>query len=307
MENKNRKVDVRVAISSTVTGEMAVLRLLDKQITIMGLDQLGMGENTLLKYRSLLKLPYGMVIVCGPTGAGKSSTLSASILQTNRVEQNVISIEDPVEFRISETNQMQVNADAGVTFASQLRSILRLDPDVILVGEIRDQETAVIATQAALTGHLVLTSLHANDSVSALMRLRDLGVPSYLITSSIAGIVSQRMLRVVCTACQILTDASPSEQQAYSDVMNEKRTKFVQGAGCNICAQTGYQGRSGVFEILTVTDDLRQLFLNDAPRHELYNQALSDGMITLKEDAMMKVQHGITTPLEVMRVMFALE
>jgi type IV pilus assembly protein PilB len=204
VEVQNRSVDCRVAVSSTVTGEMAVLRLLDKQFTVRGLDQLGMNSDILEQYRKLLRLPYGVVIVCSPTGAGKSSTLYASILQMNRTEQNVISLEDPVEYHINDTNQMQVHPEAGITFAGQLRSILRLDPDVILVGEIRDQETAIIAIQAALTGHLVLTTLHANDTVSALLRLRDLGVPTYLVTSSVAGIVAQRMVRVVCSACQTM-------------------------------------------------------------------------------------------------------
>ena len=186
-----RGVDVRVAISGTVNGEMAVLRLLDnKGFTLLGLEQLGFGKDAQDRFQQLLKVPYGMVVVCGPTGSGKSTTLYASILQMNRSEKKVISIEDPVEYHIAEVNQMQVRADVGITFASQLRSILRLDPDVILIGEIRDQETAVIATQAALTGHLVLTSLHANDSVSAMLRLRELGVPAYLIASSVAGIIS---------------------------------------------------------------------------------------------------------------------
>lgn len=304
---QNRKVDVRVAVSSTVAGEMSVLRLLDKQFTIMGLDQIGMTADNLDRYRNLLKLPYGMIVVCGPTGAGKSSTLYASILQIDRIAQNVISLEDPVEYRITDTNQMQVHAEAGITFAGQLRSILRLDPDVILVGEIRDQETAVIATQAALTGHLVLTSLHANDSVSALMRLRDLGVPPYLITASVAGIVSQRMLRVVCTACQLVTPGSSSEIEAYEAELGFTKDRFVHGAGCNICARTGYHGRTGVFEILTITDKMRQLFLSDAAREKLVAQAEEDGMVPLRRTAMLKVDDAITTPYEVMRVMFSLD
>jgi general secretion pathway protein E len=286
---------------------MAVLRLLDKQFTVMGLDQLGMNEGDLIRYRKLLRLPYGMIVVCGPTGAGKSSTLYASILQIDRVEQNVISLEDPVEYRMNDTNQMQVHAEAGITFAGQLRSILRLDPDVILVGEIRDQETAVIATQAALTGHLVLTSLHANDSVSALMRLRDLGVPPYLITSSVAGIVSQRMMRVVCNACQLVKPATASEIEAYRSVMGQERDRFNQGSGCNICAHTGYHGRTGAFEIMTVSDAMRQLYLSDAPRGDLTQQAIDDGMVPLRRAAMQKVDDGVTTPFEVMRVMFSLE
>lgn len=307
MDLGNRNVEVRAAVSNTVQGEMAVLRLLDKQFTIMGLDQLGMRDEILEGYRSLLRLPYGIVIVCGPTGAGKSSTLYASVLQMNRMEQNVMSLEDPVEYQILDTNQMQVNPDAGVTFAGQLRSILRLDPDVILVGEIRDQETALIAIQAALTGHLVLTSLHANDSVAALVRLRDLGVAPYLLTSSVAGIVAQRMVRVICGGCQTMMSRPVEEHAEYEKVTGERRDRFVYGTGCNVCARTGYRGRTGVFELLTMTDRLRELFLNDAGREEMVKAALEDGLMPLRADAMMGVQRGITTPYEVMRVLYSLE
>ncbi len=306
-EVQGRKVDVRVAISSTVHGEMAVLRLLDKKFTVRGLDQLGFSAQGLEQFRKLLRLPYGMIIVCGPTGAGKSTTLYASILQMNRIEQNVISIEDPVEYRITDVNQMQVHPEAGITFAGQLRSILRLDPDVVLVGEIRDNETATIATQAALTGHLVLTSLHANDAVSALLRLKDLGVAPYLIASSVAGIIAQRMVRQVCPGCRTLVPRPAAEQQAYASEMGVTQEQFVYGSGCNQCAQTGYRGRTGVFEVMTMTDGLRQLFLNEAPRSDLFKQALGDGMVHLRRDAMLKVKGGVTTPYEVMRVLFSLD
>jgi general secretion pathway protein E len=212
-----------------------------------------------------------------------------------------------VEYHIADTNQMQVRPEAGITFAGQLRSILRLDPDVILVGEIRDQETAAIATQAALTGHLVMTSLHANDSVSALLRLRDLGLAPYLISSAVAGIVSQRMVRVICNSCREIAARPLAEREAYATEMGEHVDQFAYGAGCNTCAQTGYRGRTGVFELLTMTDALRQLFLNDAPRHELLKQALKDGMVPLRRDGMMKVKEGMTTPYEVMRVLFSLD
>jgi general secretion pathway protein E len=304
----DRTVDVRVAISSTVDGEMAVLRLLDnKKFTLLTLDQLGFRPESEEAFRKLMRLPYGMVVVCGPTGSGKSTTLYASVLQMNRSENKVISIEDPVEYHMADVNQMQVNAEAGITFASQLRSILRLDPDVILVGEIRDQETALIATQAALTGHLVLTTLHANDTVSALIRLRELGVPSYLVASSVAGIIAQRMVRSVCKTCMTLTDRPLAEQQAYAEEMGGQESRFQYGSGCNACAQTGYVGRLGVFEILTITDEIRQLFLDDAPRHQLYSQAMDDGLVLLRKDGMMKVKEQKTTPYEVMRVMFSLE
>ena len=307
VDMQNRQIDVRVGVSSTVNGEMAVLRILDKGFSLFGLNQLGMSPQTLEQYRRLLRLPYGMIIICGPTGSGKSTTLYASILQMNRVEHNVISLEDPVEYRINDTNQTQVNTEAGITFASQLRSALRLDPDIILVGEIRDQETAVIATQAALTGHLVLTSLHSNDSASALVRLRDLGVAPYLIASSVAGVASQRMVRVVCSSCQTMTPRPDAEQKAYAAVMGEVQDQFIYGAGCNMCAQTGYRGRTGAYEILTMTDSIRRLFLADAGRDDLWQQALEEGLLPLRKDGMLKVKAGITTPYEVMRVLFSLE
>ncbi len=307
-EAQNRAVDVRAAICNTASGEMAVLRLLDnKKFTLLTLDQLGFAGGALEHYRKLLQLPYGMVIICGPTGSGKSTTLYASILQMDRVEKKVISIEDPVEYHITDASQMQVNNEAGITFASSLRSILRLDPDVILVGEIRDQETAGIATQAALTGHLVLTSLHANDSVSGLLRLRDLGVPPYLIASSLGGIVAQRMVRMACSNCKEMSSRPLAEQQAYVSEMEEKQERFMYGSGCNVCAQTGYHGRVAVFEIMMMSDTIRQLFLEDAPRHRLWEQAHLEGTRSLRHNGMTKVKDGITTPYEVMRVLFSLE
>lgn len=297
----NRKVDVRVAVANTVLGETMVLRILDKSFTLLGLEQLGISPEALSRYRQLVQSPHGMLIICGPTGSGKSTTLYASVLQSNRTEQNVISIEDPVEYRIVDANQMQVHAEAGITFATQLRSILRLDPNVVLVGEVRDQETAAIATQASLTGHLVLTSLHANDCISALLRIRDLGVAPYLTASSVIGIVAQRMVRLVCTSCRVMTSRPLAEQQAFAEVMGEARKQFVYGAGCNMCAQTGYRGRTGVFEILPLSDELRSLFLLGEPHHRLREQALREGMVTLRKDGMMKVKAGITTPYEVMR------
>ena len=242
-EAMDRSVDVRVAISGTVDGEMAVLRLLDnKKFTLLTLDQLGFRPESEEAFRKLMRLPYGMVVVCGPTGSGKSTTLYASVLQMNRSENKVISIEDPVEYHMADVNQMQVNAQAGITFASQLRSILRLDQDVILVGEIRDQETALIATQAALTGHLVLTTLHANDTVSALIRLRELGVPSYLVASSVAGIIAQRMVRAVCQTCMTLTDRPLAEQQAYAEEMGVQERKVPIRGGLQCLCPNGLCG-----------------------------------------------------------------
>ena len=297
-----KKIDVRAAVCNTVYGEMAVLRILDSgNLATLGLDQLGMIEG-LDKYQEMVKLPYGMVLVAGPTGSGKSTTLAASIMTVNRSEMNVITMEDPVENALPDANQLQVHVEGGVTFSTLLRSILRLDPDVILVGEIRDGETAELAIEAALTGHLVFSTVHANDSVSTLLRMKDLGVPAYLIASALAGIVAQRMVRKVCTGCARMERRPVAEQGLYAEVMGETRERFITGAGCNLCAHTGYKGRSGIYEIMVMTDELRQLFLADAPRHVLWEQTVKDGTIPLRKDGLMKVQKGITTPQEVMRV-----
>ena len=301
-ESEDGKIDVRTAVCNTVYGEMAVLRLLDSgKLSTLGLDQLGMTEG-LDHFRDLLKLPHGMILVSGPTGSGKSTTLAASIMTVNRTELNVITMEDPVENELPDANQLQVHPEAGVTFATLLRSILRLDPDVILVGEIRDKETAELATEAALTGHLVLSTVHANDCVSTLLRIKDLGVASYLIASAIVCIVAQRMVRKVCTGCATMVPRPAAEQGVYFEEMGEKQERFIYGAGCNVCAQTGYRGRSGIYEIMTMSDELRQLFLADAPRHVLWEQTIKDGTIPLRKDGMIKVKKGITTPYEIIRV-----
>lgn len=304
IDYQSRKVDVRAAVSGTVNGEMAVLRVLDKKFTLLGLEELGMSPQGLERFRRVLRSPYGMILVCGPTGSGKTTTLYASILEVNRVERSVISIEDPVEYRVSDVNQMQVNADAKITFASQLRGILRLDPNVILVGEIRDQETATVATQASLTGHLVLSSVHANDAVSALLRLRDLGIAPYLIASSVVAIVAQRMVRVICTRCKVMMPRPLAELQAFASEVGEERKEFVYGSGCNMCAQTGYHGRTGVYEIFTLSDTSRRFFLSEEPRQRVWEQAVKDGMTPLRKDGMQKVKAGITTPYEIMRSLF---
>ena len=288
-EGGGRKIDVRTAICNTVYGEMAVLRLLDSgKLSSLGLDQLGL-DNRLDVYREMLKLPHGIVLVSGPTGSGKSTTLASSM-------------EDPVENELPNANQLQVHVDAGVTFSLLLRSILRLDPDVILVGEIRDQETAELAIESALTGHLVFSTVHANDTVSTLMRVKELGVPSYLIASALVGIVAQRMVRKVCTGCSRMVSRPHAEQGLFAEVMGTPQERFIYGGGCNSCAQTGYRGRTGIYESMEMTDELRQEFLNEAPRHKLWEQTLKDGTVPLIKDGMLKVQKGFTTPYEVMRV-----
>jgi len=298
---KGREIDIRVATSPTVTGEMAVLRLLDKSVAALGMAELGMLSENQAKYEAMLKIPYGMILTSGPTGAGKTTTLYASINSLDCLGRNIITIEDPAEYRFKDINQIQVNPQAGITFASGLRSILRLDPDVIMVGEIRDSETANIAVQAALTGHLMLSSVHASDSSSVLSRLIDLHVEPFLIASAVLGIIGQRMVRRVCPDCSHPIEAPLIEQMAYEKEMGEKRTEFVYGTGCKSCAYTGYIGRVGIFEIMAMSDTIRTMVTNLASSSEIRAQALKEGMATMMNDGMRKVKEGITTPSEVLR------
>jgi general secretion pathway protein E len=300
-ESKGRQIDVRVATAPTVVGERATLRLLDKSLAILGLSELGMLPDTLAKYEAMLKVPYGMILISGPTGAGKTTTLYASINSLDTHGRNIITIEDPAEYRFKDINQIQVNPQAGITFASGLRSILRHDPDVILVGEIRDAETANIAVQAALTGHLMLSSIHANDTPSVLPRLVDLKVEPFLVASAVIGIVAQRMVRRVCPDCGHLAEAPLVEQMAYEKEIGEKETEFLYGTGCRSCAYTGYLGRTGIFEILTMSETIGGMVCNQASSSAIRTQALKDGMTSIMNDGMRKVKEGITTPAEVLR------
>ena len=301
VKTKGRLIDIRVAIIATVYGEMAVLRLLDKARATLNLSELGFLPDSLAKYESMLRVPYGVILSSGPTGAGKTTTLYASLNCLDQTERNIITVEDPVEYRFSNINQIQVNVRAGITFASGLRSILRLDPDVILIGEIRDAETANIAIQSALTGHLVLSSIHANDAVGVVLRLLDLGVEPFLVSSALIGVVAQRMVRRVCPKCARLVKASPEETLIYNQEMGEEKTEFLHGSGCKSCANSGYRGRTGIFEILCNNDEIKSLLVKGATSGELRAQAIKDGMVTLLKDGMNKVKRNITTPAEVLR------
>jgi general secretion pathway protein E len=302
---KGREIDVRVATAPTVHGERATLRLLDKTMATLGLAELGLLPDSLAKFENMLKVPYGMILASGPTGAGKTTTLYAAINSLDTMGRNIITIEDPAEYRFRDINQIQINPQAGITFASGLRSILRLDPDVILVGEIRDAETANIATQAALTGHLMLSSVHANDVAGVLSRLLDLKVEPFLIASSVIGVVAQRMVRRICPDCSHLIEASAVEQMVYEKETGEKRAKFLYGTGCKSCSHTGYLGRTGIFEILTMNDAIGVMVCNKASSSTIRAQALKDGMISMMNDGMRKVKAGITTPSEVLRSAYA--
>ncbi len=307
VKSKGRTIDIRVGMVATVNGEMATLRLLDKSRANLNLTDLGLLAEGLEKCDRKLKFPYGIILVSGPTGAGKTTTLYAAINSLDRVSRNIITVEDPVEYRFKGINQIQVNPRAGLTFASGLRSILRLDPNVILIGEIRDAETAGIAIQSALTGHLVMSSIHANDAAGVITRLLDLGIERFLVSSAIIAVIAQRMVRRLCPECARLIDVPPIERLTYSRTMGEERRRFKYGAGCNACSGTGYRGRTGLFEILTVSEEIRSLVLKGATNAQIHHQAVKEGMVTLMQDGMRKVKAGITTPAEVMRHAYATE
>jgi general secretion pathway protein E len=255
----------------------------------------------------MLKVPYGMILVSGPTGAGKTTTLYASINCLDSIGRNIITIEDPVEYHFNNINQIQVNPRAGLTFASGLRSILRHDPDVILVGEIRDAETAGIAVQSALTGHLVLSSVHANDAVGVVFRLLDLGIEPFLVVSALIGVVAQRMVRRICPDCAHPVEIPLLERTAYNKEVGEERKEFLAGGGCKLCSYTGYRGRTGIFEIMRVSDEIRMMLLNGATTTQLRTQAIKGGMIPLIKDGMLKVKANITTSAEVLKNTYSLD
>ena len=302
----DREVDIRVATSNTIYGEMVVLRILDKTFAFLPLAEIGFLPQTLGRYLQMVKTPFGMILISGPTGSGKTTTQYATVNQLDATGRNILTIEDPVEYRFANINQMQVKAAAGLTFASGLRASMRLDPDVILVGEIRDAETAQIATQASLTGHLVLSSVHANDTVSVIFRMIDLGVEPFLLTSAVIGIVAQRMVRCICPYCSQPTEVSPDEQMAYEQELGEKQSEFLVGAGCNFCANTGYLGRTGIFEVMVMSESIRRMVLSGAGSDEIRAQAHKEGMVSLWHDGMLKVKAGITTPYEVVRNVFSI-
>jgi general secretion pathway protein E len=304
---RDKDIDIRVATMATVHGERATLRILDKSLSLISLSQLGLMTDSLAKFQMMARNPFGLVLVGGPTGSGKTTTLYALINTFDRTGRNIVTIEDPVEYRFNDISQNQVNVKADVTFASGLRALMRHDPNVILVGEIRDQETAAIAVQAALTGHLVLSSVHANDSVGVVFRMMNLGVEPYLLTSTLVGVSTQRMARRLCPHCLIPYKPTPEELDAYDKEVPERPSVFYgAGAGCNMCADTGYQGRVGLFEVLVMTDGMRRMIRSSATAVDLKAQALEEGMVTMKRDGMLKVKEGQTSISEVLRRVFTI-
>ncbi|MGE0138968.1 MAG: GspE/PulE family protein [Ilumatobacteraceae bacterium] len=294
-------VDVRVATGATIWGETAVLRLLDKSRSMKQLSELGMPASTYERYLAIVHKPYGMIVCSGPTGSGKTTTLYATLAEISRSELNVTTIEDPVEYVFPSVNQMQINLQADVTFATGLRSILRQDPDVILVGEIRDRETARIAVQSALTGHMVMSSLHATDASSALYRLVDMGIEPFLVGSSLVGVVGQRLVRKVCEACAGPYEPTAQELTWYSHHGGPEKDVFVRGAGCNFCAHTGFRDRVGVYEVLEVDEQVAQLLVAGATPQSIRQSAVERGMRTMGHEAMEMVANDVTTIDEVVR------
>ncbi len=296
-----REIDVRVSVIPMQHGEAVVLRLLDRSAALLGLAQLGMSDEDCDSFKRLLGLPHGIILVTGPTGSGKTTTLYAALSRINDVERKIVTIEDPVEYQLHGINQIQMSGKAGLTFARGLRSILRHDPDVLLVGEIRDQETADIAVQASLTGHLVFSTLHTNDAPGALTRLVDMGIEPYLVASSLEAVLAQRLIRLICPGCREAFPAAEVEHARREYGLSGLEVLYF-GRGCRQCQGKGYSGRTGVFEFMTVTEPIRGLILNRASAGEVRKVAQEDGMKGLREDGWRLVLDGRTTIEEVLRV-----
>jgi type IV pilus assembly protein PilB len=301
MEVDGRPIDVRVSCMRTIWGEKVVLRLLDKARSVFELSDLGMPAGLLPSYRSLLAAPSGMIVVSGPTGSGKTTTLYASINELDRTALNVATVEDPVEYTFALINQTQVNAAAGITFASGLRAILRQDPDIILIGEVRDQETAEIAVQASLTGHLVLSSMHSTDATGVLFRMLEMGVEPYLVAASTTGILATRLMRRICSHCRLEVEPTMEERDLYAAAAVEAPSVGYLGRGCTYCAGTGYLDRVGVYELLVLEAQIRRLLTTGAHYDELRAQAITGGMVPLRIDALRKAAAGVTTVHEALR------
>ncbi|RMG60909.1 MAG: type II secretion system protein GspE [Deltaproteobacteria bacterium] len=298
-----RMLDLRVSTLPTNYGEKVVIRILDPKNAFLTVEQLGMEGPALERFLSLIRKPQGIILVTGPTGSGKTTTLYAALSRIKSVERNITTIEDPIEYELEGINQVAVNEKVGLTFASALRSILRQDPDVVMVGEMRDTETATIAMQASLTGHLVLSTVHTNNAVSTISRIRNLGIPSYLIASTIIGIVAQRLVRVICPNCKV--EDSPSEESLIKLGISGKTStglKFYRGKGCSKCGWTGYKGRTGIYEILVFSQRIKDLVASDASESSIRQMAIAEGMKTLAQSGLEKVLKGITSVNEVIRV-----
>jgi type IV pilus assembly protein PilB len=303
---QNRNIDLRVATLPVIHGEKIVLRILDQSNLNVNMETFGFQPESMKRFLKAIESPYGMVLVTGPTGSGKTTTLYSAISRINKTEVNIMTAEDPVEYNLVGINQLQIHEDIGLSFASALRAFLRQDPDVIMVGEIRDFETAEIAVKAALTGHLVLSTVHTNDAPSTINRLLNMGIEPFLISSSVNLIMAQRLARVVCPKCReprelpasVLVDLGVAEEQAQP-------ITAYHGIGCQHCAATGFRGRTALYEVMSMTEALRELILSGGSASDLKRQAMADGMKTLRQSGVEKICEGLTTVEEVMRVTMA--
>jgi type IV pilus assembly protein PilB len=298
---EDRKVDLRIVTVPTERGEGATIRILDKSQGLLTLDDLGMSDESADRFRDAFRQAYGAVLVTGPTGSGKSTTLYSALAELNDVSKNILTIEDPVEYRISGVNQIGVNRKAGLDFATGLRSMLRADPDVIMVGEVRDGETARIAIEAALTGHMVLTTLHTNDAPGAISRLTKMGIESFLIASAVDAVVAQRLARTLCSDCKRRTVLPQAALEATGFRVGAD-VEAWEPVGCNRCKGSGYRGRVGIYSVMRMTENLKDLTVSQASQSDLERAARSEGMLTLREDGLDKVRQGLTSIEEVARV-----
>ncbi len=301
----NKSIDFRVSTLPTIFGEKVVLRILDKSNVMVNLEELGFEQYDLERYMHALQSPYGMILVSGPTGSGKTTTLYASLNKINKEDVNIMTVEDPVEYNLNGINQVMVKEDIGLTFANVLRAFLRQDPDIIMVGEIRDSETAEIAIRSALTGHLVLSTIHTNDAPSTIMRLEDMGIEKYLIVSSVILILAQRLVRKICPYCKEKVDIPPNalEELGFSSE-DAKNVTIYKGRGCSRCNNTGYKGRVAIYEIIPISDQIRNMILKGASLSEIREQAIKEGTSTLRNSGLKKIKEGITTIEEVMNATF---
>lgn len=303
----NRNYDFRMSTILTVNGEKVVLRVLDREAMLIGLEKLGFTPHDERAFKSLIKRPFGMILVTGPTGSGKTTTLYAVLSQLEIRKSNVITIENPVEYKLEGINQIQVDAGIGMIFATGLRTILRQDPDVILVGEIRDKETAEIAIHSALTGHLVFSTLHTNDAPSAITRLIDMGIEPFLISATVIGCIAQRLCRTICPECKTEYEASEEELKVIGKTALEKQKEKIvlkKGRGCDFCFNTGFKGRNAIFELLKVSDAIRKLIVSKAPAEKIRETAIKEGMRTLMQNGIQKILYGVSTVEEVKRIVY---
>ncbi|VBB06881.1 type ii secretion system protein e [Lucifera butyrica] len=306
LREAGREIDIRVSTLPTILGEKAVMRILDKKAVILDIKKLGFSPENLRRYQNLFTRSYGMILVTGPTGSGKTTTLYSTLTELNSPGKNIITVEDPVEYRLEGVNQVQVNQKAGLTFAGGLRSILRQDPNIVMIGEIRDRETADIAVRAALTGHLVLSTLHTNDAPGAVTRLIDMGVEPFLVASSVLGVVAQRLIRLICPECKRPYHPAPdSTERVFLGIEPQRDITLYRGTGCSACGRTGYRGRMSIHEVMPVSAKIRELINLRVAADEIGQTASQESMLSMREDGIQKALTGLTTVEEVMRVAYA--